>query len=307
MQHDSDKTLSGFFRTCFEKPELCSLAAANPNSTAAEVEERLYEKFDELKYHPLPFPNTTMAGAMILDDGQVKSLIRSSLYRPAGYPELSEMIQLILNDELEELAQLSSASPPMDYGDSSMAITCSDNFLRTDDPEDVVPIIKKSMELSRFLGDWSSYSLLLCARWKLTLKQRFTRGFHDPVVLSTPPLLVGTEHDVVTPLVSAVNASASFPGSSVVRFNTFGHGIAGQPSLCMAKAVREYFEDGVLPPADTTCEPAAHPWENLAWDPLFEELGYVRPNGTEGSASNGTVGDLVGGEDKASNGTDDGV
>ncbi|KAF6806148.1 TAP domain-containing protein [Colletotrichum sojae] len=289
MQHDSDKTLSGFFRTCFEKPELCSLAAANPNSTAGEVEEQLYEKFDELRVRPLAFTNTSIPGAAILDDGQAKSLIRAFLYNPVGYPFLSQMIQLILADEVEEFAQLVNAIPAPEYGDSSLAITCSDNFLRTDDPADVVTIIEKSMELSRFLGDWVTYTLLYCASWKLELKQRFVRGFNDPVVLSTPPLLAGTEHDVVTPLISAVNASASFPGSSVLRFNTFGHGLVNQPSLCTAKAVREYFEDGVLPPTDTVCEPAAHPWENTEWDTLFDELGYERPSGGNGTASNGTA------------------
>ncbi|GKT95812.1 TAP domain-containing protein [Colletotrichum tofieldiae] len=45
---------SGFLRTCFEKPETCALAAQNPNTTAAQIESKIYDMIDSLKYRPLP-------------------------------------------------------------------------------------------------------------------------------------------------------------------------------------------------------------------------------------------------------------
>nr|XP_036583691.1 TAP domain-containing protein [Colletotrichum truncatum]KAF6792834.1 TAP domain-containing protein [Colletotrichum truncatum] len=286
MQTDSDKVLAGFVRTCFEKPELCPLAAANPNSTAEHMTEKIYEMMEELKFNPIPILDDSIPGVHMIDDGFVKSMMRGPLYNAAGYPTLAALVHLLMIRDLEKFIPIyNEANPVTEYGDSSMGITCSDTTFRAETVEDALPRIEKNIEISRFIGDMMHTGVALCSQWKLPLKERFTRGFHEPVELQTPPLLIGNEYDVVTPHVSAVNASASFPGSSVVKFNTFGHGIQSQPSLCTANIVREYFENGKLPEDGTVCEPAAHPWENTKWDPLFKELDYVRPSNGTGSNS----------------------
>jgi hypothetical protein len=66
-----------------------------------------------------------------------------------------------------------------------------------------------------------------------------------------PILVLSTTHDPVCPLVSARKAYNSFESAGLVVQKTYGHCTSSMPSLCTAKYVRRYFEEGVLPEVDT--------------------------------------------------------
>lgn len=88
---------------------------------------------------------------------------------------------------------------------------------------------------------------------------------------SYPLLLIGNTHDPATPLVNAQRVSRElFPGSVVLLHDSEGHCSHANPSLCTAKVIREYFQTGELPEADTVCAPERKPF-----------LGCVRPGGCE--------------------------
>jgi len=45
-----------------------------------------------------------------------------------------------------------------------------------------------------------------------------------------------------------------FPDSVVLTQNSDGHCTLSAPSLCVAKYIRRYFQDGILPAPGTVCE-----------------------------------------------------
>ncbi|TQN67874.1 putative hydrolase [Colletotrichum shisoi] len=281
MLTDTDKVFSGFLRTCFEKPDACVLAAKNPNATAAQLESKIYGLIDDLKYRPIPVPVSDAIPLGIIDQNMVKGVIRMGLYTPSQYPALAARLQLLLDGDIDALIEGYAATwATNSLGDIGLTIPCTDNALRVDDLEDLMSELDRASKMSRLAGDLLSWNSHMCARWKLNSKEKFTRGFHEPIDTRSPLLIFGNEYDVVTPYVSARNISTSFPRSALVKYNAFGHGIQAQPSLCTVETMKRYLEDGVLPAEDTVCEPAAHVWESQDWATLWEELGYQRPDST---------------------------
>ncbi|KAM0321651.1 hypothetical protein ACHAQA_010007 [Verticillium albo-atrum] len=284
---DSDKVFSAFLRTCFERPQLCDLAKHNPNATSDSIERKIYDVIDSYKFRPHAFTHEVLKD-QLLDQNFIKALIRPRLYNPGNYPVLANLLHLLLSGDLEGFTDayvdaLDGVGDVFTGGlgnDAAIAIPCSDQSFRTDDLNEALPLINKMVQRSRLVGDMMSWNINTCAQWSLPAKERFERGFHEPIDTKNPLLIIGNEYDVVTPFISAQNASASFPGSSLVKFNAHGHSTPQQPSLCTAKMTREYFESGTLPPVGTVCEPAAHPWDTQSWPALYPELGYEMANET---------------------------
>jgi pimeloyl-ACP methyl ester carboxylesterase len=236
----------------------------------------------------LAFTHEALKG-QLLDQNFIKSLIRPRLYHPINYPLLGNLLHLLLIEDIDGFTEafvesMGSIGEVFTGGlgnEASSAIPCSDHAFRTDDLDEALPAIDRLVQTSRLFGDMMSWNIHVCAQWKLPTKERFERGFHEPVDTAKPLLIIGNEYDVVTPFISAQNASASFPDSALVKYNAHGHGIAQQPSLCTARMTRAYFEDGELPLDGTVCEPAVpNPWDPQSWLALFPELGYERKNGT---------------------------
>lgn len=285
---DTDKVFSAFLRTCFERPELCDLAKHNPNATATMIEGKIYDTIDAYKLRPLAFTHEELRG-QLLDHVFLKAMIRPRLYAPGNYPILANLLHLLLIDDIEAFSEayvegLGSVGAVFTGGlgnEAAAAIPCSDQEFRTNDLDVALPNIDRLVQKSRLFGDVLSWNIHVCAQWKLPTKERFERGFHDPIDTANPLLIIGNEYDVVTPFVSAQNASASFPGSALVKYDAHGHSTPQQPSLCTARMMRAYFEDGELPADGTVCEPAVpHPWDPQSWPSLYLELGYERQNRT---------------------------
>ncbi|KAH9915041.1 peptidase S33 tripeptidyl aminopeptidase-like protein, partial [Epithele typhae] len=72
---------------------------------------------------------------------------------------------------------------------------------------------------------------------------------------SHPLLLLSTRYDPVTPLSQARRVNARFGGSRLLVQEGHGHCSVSSPSVCKAKVVRAYFENGTLPGKGATCEP----------------------------------------------------
>ena len=81
-------------------------------------------------------------------------------------------------------------------------------------------------------------------RWTGPLEARNT---------SYPLLVLSTRYDPVTPLPDARVVQERFAGAGLLVQDSVGHCSLSSPSVCTAKYVRRYFEDGVLPEEGTTC------------------------------------------------------
>ncbi|KAL2410845.1 hypothetical protein ABEF95_010793 [Exophiala dermatitidis] len=150
---------------------------------------------------------------------------------------------------------------------------------------------------SSAMGDYWAQTRLGCAGWKARAKWRVSGPFgkaspeadvaakakaeadtlqgclgNDTTVpedstdsMSTatahPILFVSNTLDTVTPLRMAQKMSSRFPGSVLLQQDAEGHCSFTAPSLCTAKAIRRYFQTGVMPQPATRCKPDIKPFE----------------------------------------------
>ncbi|THW56833.1 hypothetical protein D6D25_03115 [Aureobasidium pullulans] len=102
------------------------------------------------------------------------------------------------------------------------------------------------------MGD-SFTNRLACTQWHARDSWRYEGDFN--ATTAHPILLLGNVVDPVTPLRNAYKMSKGFRGSVVLASDIVGHTSLNGVSLCTSKAVRDYFQTGELPEADTVCTP----------------------------------------------------
>ncbi|OKL57393.1 hypothetical protein UA08_07409 [Talaromyces atroroseus] len=135
---------------------------------------------------------------------------------------------------------------------SSQAILCSDaRYMTSVSNEEFKGTWDGLVKDSKTIGDYWASIHLTCAGWIPQAKWRL----EGPYTANTshPLLFVSTSLDPVTPLENAKKMSRSFPGSVVLQQGSEGHTTGSSPSLCIAKAIRKYFQTGQLPASDAFC------------------------------------------------------
>lgn len=63
-----------------------------------------------------------------------------------------------------------------------------------------------------------------------------------------------TTYDPVCPLVSAKTAKKAFAGSQIVEVKAYGHSSFSVPSFCVAKHIRDFLYNGMVPEPHAQCE-----------------------------------------------------
>ncbi|KAH6675342.1 Alpha/Beta hydrolase protein [Plectosphaerella plurivora] len=105
-----------------------------------------------------------------------------------------------------------------------------------------------------------------CARWTITPAYDFQEPFGAPPpepdlapdAPAAPLFLLNARLDPTTPLVSAWTTSRLYPNSSVMIIEMAGHDNFERADDCVFDAARAYFDDGVVPPNGTICQPAPY-------------------------------------------------
>jgi hypothetical protein len=141
-------------------------------------------------------------------------------------------------------------SQDLSLTEAQNGIKCSDQkkYARQEDWD----VIRLARHEKSFLADASDV-VVTCARWPFNAKERYTGNFS--VDTPNPILLIGNTADPITPIASARNVSAGYPGSVVLEHGSPGHGSSSTlGSSCTAMAIRKYFVNGILPEPDTVCE-----------------------------------------------------
>ncbi|KAJ5151287.1 Peptidase S33 tripeptidyl aminopeptidase-like C-terminal [Penicillium canariense] len=136
---------------------------------------------------------------------------------------------------------------------ASAAILCTDaEYMTTGTMEQFQEVWAGLRADSRTLGDYWAEIELSCVGWKAKPKYKFTGPWGG--VTAHPMLFVSNTLDPVTSLHGAKHMSKQFPGSALLQQDSEGHTTIAAPSLCVAKAIRDYFQSGSLPAAGTLCE-----------------------------------------------------
>ncbi|GME62222.1 tap domain-containing protein [Neofusicoccum parvum] len=95
-QKDTDKTFTAFLEACFKAGKKCALAQSG--KTASSFEDEFYSWLEELKYHPISYPE------FLLTYTAVKGYVVSTIYTPARYSSLAEDIKALMKGDLESLS-----------------------------------------------------------------------------------------------------------------------------------------------------------------------------------------------------------
>ncbi|KAK8078468.1 alpha/beta-hydrolase [Apiospora saccharicola] len=152
---------------------------------------------------------------------------------------------------------------PTDFSiDAFGAIACADGAPLTDETPESFQLYVDTLihDVSRFTGAASAFSKLNCVGRRIRPKWHphpsRDHHHHNRTVLLTrfPLLFIGNMADNITPLRSSYNNSAVFPGSVVLVQKSYGHASVAAPSVCTARAIRAYFQDGALPAPGTYCD-----------------------------------------------------
>ncbi|KZL64421.1 alpha/beta hydrolase fold family protein [Colletotrichum tofieldiae] len=278
---DTDKVLFAFYDFCYQAgPEKCAFHA--PTSEA--IMERLSKLLSTLKTHPVIVAMDEENGPevpMLVTYSKVMRLVSSTLYQPQyQFESFSKIIAALEGKDGRPFyehyhpskltpAPMCSPQPisPLEplpviiegTEDAFPVIMCADHpAVHNLTLEDVQREADTILDLSPATG-------ALNVPYQMTCNQRTTRPrwrFDGPFEAKTshPILFIANQADNVTPLVSARNNSAGFPGSIVLVQNSYGHTSLAAPSRCTRQYINAYFQNGSLPEAGKECEGDSQPF-----------------------------------------------
>ncbi|KAK3335899.1 TAP-like protein-domain-containing protein [Cercophora scortea] len=278
--HDTDAVMDAFYDFCFQAgPLKCAFCAASP----AAIRERLDALLAKILVTPVLIPPAANGPTIpeLVTYSKVKRMISTALYQPIyRFRRVAEVFAALeLGDgrpyyeytaepgpDPSAFCSTESVPPTIPISgstegtaDAFPAIMCSDGQPFNSTVHEFEDYARRLQEMSNVAGSVQIVFRLSCVGRSVRPKWRFGGPFAGNT--SFPILFVANIADNVTPLISATNNSAAFPGSVVLVQNSYGHTSLAAASTCTARFIRAYFQDGTMPAANTVCEPDAIPFE----------------------------------------------
>ncbi|KAF2158433.1 hypothetical protein M409DRAFT_71646 [Zasmidium cellare ATCC 36951] len=286
---DAEKVLHQFFQDCARAGHPpCALASETGETTVAYVKTRFTNVMQKLKHSPLPIIRAGCPEVITYSD--VKNFIFGALYSPlSGFPLMANLISdiekgnatLFHDDAVNHFGPAHNQphnAPPSDvpmcsksiYGEDSrlgptIGIACTDGKDQTWLDR---PLFEEHLQnvtrMSPFVGPIWAEMRMYCAHYSVRPHQHFAGPWKSET--SHPILLIGNTADPVTPLRAARKMSEGFHGAVVLTQDSPGHCSIAAPSECTVQYVKNYFQDGSMPPANTSCEADAVPFDSSLGD-----------------------------------------
>ncbi|KAH9838837.1 TAP-like protein [Teratosphaeria destructans] len=236
----------------------------------AAITETVQATIQDLKDDPIGVASDGHYGPTAVTHADLMKLIRDIVYWPlADFPLTVQILHDLRNRNGTSLrAWTRSQQPPLGeplsktclqdgpYSaaclrgatpSANAAIACSDGWPhRLDEPrERYRRYADRLTAASRLIGaSWASI-MMPCTAWHARPHWRYDGDFRDGT--AHPILFVGNTVDPVTPLSNAFTMARGFEGAGVLHQDSEGHCSYSGLSLCTARAVRAYFQSGVLP------------------------------------------------------------
>ncbi|RAL10152.1 putative proteinase [Aspergillus homomorphus CBS 101889] len=271
---DADAIFDRFTEYCdtvgSEKCPLYSEGGASAiKQTYLELEDALYNA-------SLPVFSSSTRGPELVTWSDLKNILRQAMYQPIeGFPPLAQYASELARGDGAAVADLKSSArvplcpsaqcvqagpwsavcqvPDQNEVYASSAVLCTDAvYLQNNDEESFHRYWKTLKEDSSMFADYWAGLRLGCVSWNITPKWQMSGLVGGNT--SHPLLFVNNILDPVTPLSNAQKMSQRFPGSAVLQQDSEGHSTLAAPSLCVDKAIRQYFQRGELPPSGMVCE-----------------------------------------------------
>ncbi|KAF7337822.1 hypothetical protein MVEN_02005100 [Mycena venus] len=289
------KVFDGFVSSCIAAgPSRCALAK-NDTFEPSQLRQRILNVLTHLHTFPLPVLHlNSQAVPSILLHSDLLLSIYATLLRPVNWAHLASAIADLENGNGAAIAALSGvggkdwdlrnltdserASENARWGDghghemgaseADMAISCGDAppFPEAGDAEWTHAWLdwrRKLVSSDVISGPMWFRKLIRCRHWGRIRPppERYEGQWKlgdDLKPPKHPILFVSNTNDPVTPISSARRMVELFGGNNarlLENNNAYGHCSVSQPSLCIAKAIREYMVDGTLPAEGTVCKP----------------------------------------------------
>ncbi len=241
---DLESAVADFAKECGTS---CSLG-----SDGAAVTATVVSVLDGLEKHPLPTEFKTLPR---LTEGWASEGIRAALEDATAWSLLVDALESARKGDGSDLAWLAMADvgreedgtyPGASFGKNHLPITCADwppTKLDTMQPSATV------LEEFPLLGRLEPVGGDQCAGWPGPRRQNLLVGAEP----ATPILVIGNEHDPVTPIGGTEYLSSVLVRSRLVRVDAYGHGAYGSGNACADKTVEDYLVSGIAPASGTHC------------------------------------------------------
>ncbi|KAF2729732.1 alpha/beta-hydrolase [Polyplosphaeria fusca] len=268
---DSDVAIKSFFQFCYNAgPKRCAYYA----DSTREIETRYQQLLYTMKDHPIPvFDTNSVEVPRLATYDMLRFYFFTSSYRTeANFPVLAQVLLDLENHNGSSLITLTGSAPCYDCDKSKLPILnedlspipilCADADRRFNltTVMDLKENLAERMGMSTLAGEFGTNLVLYCRKW----------AFHPPesqkfdgklgAKTAAPLLFTSNRIDPSTPLKHAQTMHSFFPGSALLVNNGISHCTINTPSDCMHGHIRRYFDEGILPPANTTCEPNSQPF-----------------------------------------------
>ncbi|KAI6780242.1 uncharacterized protein J7T54_003021 [Emericellopsis cladophorae] len=235
MMTDTDRTFVGFLEECVAAGDDCPLTQVSTSKDAL-LESTHYGTID-------------FRGLFI-------DVIFPHLQALSGWHLLaSKLAPLLQGNATEFFLQYAQMSQYSINTDAFHMIMSNDGLTGPahwpQDLESLLEGILPKLRGSRF-ARLANERFYIKQQWKIPRTHPFSP--YQGVKLETPPLILTQRYDAVTPVVSAISARDAFPGSRMVIINGYGHCSTALPSLCSARILRTYLNEGRLPETHEECE-----------------------------------------------------
>lgn len=278
---DIDAIISYLATTCAEAGvEECPIYNADgPQAIQHNINKILHD----IKARPIA--QSTHRGPVVVKYDNVIQYIFTRTYFPmTGFSQIAQVLFDVARGNISTLiADLEHPScsifpghPEREPSGASREVLCTDGDDLSNEPQDNFRSKVSQIEEgsgSKYFTELTASWLIGCYSYTTRAKWRFTGPFGGKT--AHPILFASSTYDPVCPLHYAYRASSLFPFSAVVQSTGYGHSTLAQPSICVAKTVRAYFQTGVLPENGTLCEVDAKPFSKqteIALDEPDQEL-----------------------------------
>jgi pimeloyl-ACP methyl ester carboxylesterase len=217
--------------------------------TKEELLEEVIEGVAKLKDDPVAvYVNSTVYG--VLDYWAVwHNGVHGALHAPAAWGELAtNLAALLRGNATAAFLAYGRARPWETVRDAYKFIGLNDGKSGPENwPVDRLGLVHNLTQLTNqsLFGDRMYDVYFSKQAWSIPRRHNYVPK--SKVKTAYPLLILSTTYDPVCPLVSAKSASEVFDGSRVVEVKGYGHCSPAMPSTCIARRVREYLYEGVLP------------------------------------------------------------
>ncbi len=257
---DTDAVIDSFFTFCHQAgPEKCALY----DSTPAKIRARFFAVLHAVEAQPVSIPNAEPP--VLVTRKVLQSQLFRATYKPlAQFVVVADTVYALESGNQTALTALApkivppteckcaDPEPWLASNEAFSPIACGDGDEIVYDREAYAKYYENLVASSQLAGPLWANSYLKCAEWRVRPKWRWT-GPLGAKNTSHPLLLVSPRYDPVCPLSDAQAVQDRYAGSGLLIQESVGHCTLAAPSLCTAKHIRAYMENGTLPKAGTVC------------------------------------------------------